>query len=330
MKYNTKKNKKNKKCNSTIKLLSGGGGGDVVEPISSHESTINEPPTANLSANTNKPGTNTNKPGANTNNSEAVKEIEDRVAAAHKLTLPSMSSLANSPFVKFSIQMAKGVLLSTINAISYLLGIDLTNPEQTEEQLTRIKETLTNPEMQQKVLDILEAAEPFLDPLISTFIAKLQTIGTKSATALVNVILDTAQGVPGAGIILGAIRSASNVGEAIFATINAISQMVTKTSDTVNATSQNLNRIVEEKRNDINQSVEEFSNPIAHFSQENNGVAEEPQSVNNTTKEKPVLAKPNDNIAKPIIGGGTSKNKRYKLYYYRITKRRKQKGKVIK
>jgi hypothetical protein len=349
MKYNTKKNKKNKKIKSTIKLLIGG---DVVEPSSTtnNESTINDQSNSATNStstshtptsdkpDSNKPTANdpgSNKPGANksnANNSEAVKEIEDRVKAAHTLTLPSMSSLANSPFVKFSIQIAKGVLLSTINTISYLLGVDLTNPEKTEEQLARIKQTLSNPEMQQKILDILEAAEPFLEPLISTFIAKLQMIGTKSASALVNVILDTAQGVPGAGIVLGAIRSATNVGEAIFATINAISQMVTKTSDTVNATSQNLERIVEEKRNNINQSVEEFSNPIAHFSEEPTSSQE--QSVNknsNAVQEEKNGESLQEGHKEDIIGGATRKNKKYKKYSYSITKRRKNilyKGKL--
>jgi hypothetical protein len=341
MKYNTKKNKKNKKCNSTIKLLIGG---DVVEPSSTtnNESTINDQSnSATNSTNTShtstsdKPDSNkpdANNPGANksnTNNSEAVKEIEDRVKAAHTLTLPSMSSLANSPFVTFSIQIAKGVLLSTINTISYLLGVDLTNPEKTEEQLARIKQTLSNPEMQQKVLDILEAAEPFLEPLISTFIAKLQMIGTKSASALVNVILDTAQGVPGAGIVLGAIRSATNVGEAIFATINAISQMVTKTSDTVNATSQNLERIVEEKRNNINQSVEEFSNPIAHFSGEPTSSQEQTVNKNsNAVQEEKNGESLQEGHKEDITGGATRKNKKYS---YSITKRRKNilyKGKL--
>ena len=332
MKYNTKKNKKNKKSKFTIKLLSGGGGGDdVVEPSSGNESAINEQP--NSAPTSNKPSANKpsdNKPSANksnTNNSDAVKEIEDRVKAAHTLTLPSMSSLANSPFVKFSIQMAKGVLLSAINAISYLLGIDLTNPEKTEEQLSRIKQTLSDREMQQKVLDILEAAEPFLEPLISTFISKLQMIGTKSASALVNVMLDTAQGVPGAGIVIGAIRSASNVGEAIFATINAISQMVTKTSDTVNATSQNLERIVEEKRSDINQSVEEFSNPMAHFSEET-AQSSQPQVPKGNND---ISSKKEDNSARqeePPTRGGSRKNKRYKKYYYNIMKPRKHTGKL--
>lgn len=229
-------------------------------------------------------------------------EIMENIVAAHSIKMPTFSSLADSPFIIGTFNLVKSVILSAIQMIGGLLGVDLTNPEQTNEKLSQIKETLSNPETQEKIIDILEAIDPYIEPLLDKFIEELSKVGTKSATALMNGILNVSEGVPGAGIIIGGIRAATNVGEAIWATINAFSSIVTKTADTANASATNLKRIVDEKSSSISDSIGEFENPLGKFSPESQG------------------SKNEENIR----GGKTHKNKHY------IGGKTQRKGKIYK
>jgi hypothetical protein len=80
----------------------------------------------------------------------------------------------------------------------------------------------------------------------------------------VKVLLNTAEEIPGVGIIFGTVRSLSNIGEAIVSSVNAGSEVITASSDMINATTKNYERLVEEK-NQIagrtNKSIEEFVKP---------------------------------------------------------------------
>jgi len=246
--YNTKKARKYKKRRETMKLI----GGRTTQAPSK---------------------------GANQNSRESEGEgesgesgeIMENIVAAHTIKLPTFSSLADSPFIIGTFNLVKSVILSAIQMISGLLGVDLTNPEQTNEKLSQIKETLSDPETQEQIIAILEAIDPYIEPLLDKFIEELAQAGTKSATALMNGLLNVSEGIPGAGIIIGGIRAATNVGEAIWATINAFSSIVTKTADTANASATNLRRIVDEKSSSISDSIGEFENPLGKFSRENQG-----------------------------------------------------------
>jgi len=261
--YNTKKARKYKKRRETMKLI----GGRTTEAPSK---------VANQNS------------GESEGEGESG-EIMENIVAAHTIKLPTFSSLADSPFIIGTFNLVKSVILSAIQMISGLLGVDLTNPEQTNEKLSQIKETLSDPETQEQIIAILEAIDPYIEPLLDKFIEELAQAGTKSATALMNGLLNVSEGIPGAGIIIGGIRAATNVGEAIWATINAFSSIVTKTADTANASATNLRRIVDEKSSSISDSIGEFENPLGKFSPENQG------------------SKNEENIR----GGKTHRNKRY-------------------
>ena len=227
--YNTKKARKYKKKRATMKLVGGGGEGE---------------------------GEGEGESG----------KIMENVEAAHTIKMPTLSSLANSPFIIGTFNLIKSLILSAIQMISRLLDVDLTNPEQTNEKLSEIKATLSDPETQEKIIEILEAIDPYIEPLLDKFIEELSKLGTKSATALMNTILNISEGIPGVGIIIGGIRAATNVGEAIWATINAFTAIVTKTADTANASVTHLKRIADEKNSSISKSIDEFENPLENFS----------------------------------------------------------------
>jgi hypothetical protein len=77
--------------------------------------------------------------------------------------------------------------------------------------------------------------------------------------------LNTTQAIPGVGVVLGTARSLSNVGEAFLAASGAASQIVTASSDTINATSKNFQQLMKEKMNTVNRvskSLDNFQSPV--------------------------------------------------------------------
>uniref|UniRef100_A0A6C0LN02 Uncharacterized protein n=1 Tax=viral metagenome TaxID=1070528 RepID=A0A6C0LN02_9ZZZZ len=179
---------------------------------------------------------------------------------------------------KRSITLIDGVALNTLEKSGDLLGVDLTNPEQTQQKLAEIKTNITDPKTQEKVKEILgsaaelggvaiEATKPFLDPLIETVNEKSKEVLSKAGETGVKVLLNTAEEIPGVGVVLGTIRSASNIGEAITATANATSEVVTTTSDTINAASKNFEQMMKEKENVVNrtqESINKYEDPVKY------------------------------------------------------------------
>lgn len=284
--YNTKKAKKYKKRRATMKLV---GGAKTEEP--------SEEVKQSSKANKQHSGE-----GEGNGESGESEEIMENVEAAHTIKMPTLSSLANSPFIIGTFNLVKSVVLSAIQMISGLLGVDLTNPEQTNEKLSEIKATLSDPETQEKIIEILEAIDPYIEPLLDKFIEELSKVGTKSATALMNAILNISEGIPGAGIIIGGIRAATNVGEAIWATINAFTSIVTKTADTANASVTNLKRIADEKSSSISDSIGEFENPLGKFS---DGTHEEKNDEDSDNEYEDARTGPINEQRETIIPGKT-------------------------
>ena len=334
--YNTKKARKYKKRRATMKLI----GGTKAEEASEE----NKAPSNESKQNSGE--------GKAEDESGETNEIMENVEAAHSIKMPTFSSLANSPFIIGTINLVKSVILAAIQMISGIIGVDLTNPEQTNEKLSQIKETLSDPETQEQIIAILEAIDPYIEPLLDKFIEELAQAGSKSASALMNGLLNVSEGIPGAGIIIGGIRAATNVGEAIWATINAFSAIVTKTADTANASATNLKRIVDEKSSSISDSIGEFENPLEKFSPENEeeedyheSPTRPPSKYNTNTipgEENDFTGKvgqtqpaskgtktpnPYEGLEEDIMGGKTRKLHRNKRYFGGKTQR---KGKIYK
>ena len=105
----------------------------------------------------------------------------------------------------------------------------------------------------------LDAAKPFIDDLIDEIFEKLKVVGTEFGEAGVKIALNTLEEIPGYGVIIGTIRSASNAAEAVLASSNAFSEVVTKTSDTINASVQNFDKLMKEKGDLINRTTESIN-----------------------------------------------------------------------
>jgi ABC-type transporter Mla subunit MlaD len=198
------------------------------------------------------------------------------------------------------VDLSEGLAIKTIDNTAEILGIDLNNSENFKEKLEDIKNVLGDPKNKELMKDVvsnfaevgvvaLEAAKPFTNDLIEEISDKLKVVGNEFGETGVKVALNTLEEIPGYGIIIGTVRSASNIGEAILASTNATAEVVTKTSDTINASLQNFDNLLKEKGDLIDRTTES----INKFSENMKSM---PSSIPTT----------------PSVVGGSRKHKRFK------------------
>lgn len=214
------------------------------------------------------------KIGGDINNSQqdsASEDLTKKIEDAHSLSnfLPDFN-LGDSKVMDKIVDLSEGLAVKTIDTTSELLNIDLTNSDQFRKRLEEIKIVLNNPKNKELMKEVvanfaqvgivaLDSAKPFIDDLIDEIFEKLKVVGSEFGEAGVKIALNTLEEIPGYGIIIGTIRSASNAAEAVLASSNAFSEVVTKTSDTINATVQNFDKLMKEKGDLINRTTESIN-----------------------------------------------------------------------
>lgn len=175
-----------------------------------------------------------------------------------------------------SINLTTKMTSNLLQNISSKLGIDLTDSNDVHNYLNKINIAINDPKNKEKLKeiirnsaenakDVLEAASPFIEPLINKTIEEGEKAASKIAQSAVKIGLNTAEEIPGAGIIIGTIRSLNNAGEALLATSSAASEIMTSASDTVNATLTNLKRIREEKEKLVQKTLNKNTTPTANI-----------------------------------------------------------------
>lgn len=196
-----------------------------------------------------------------------TKNIEDQ----HSLSnfLPDMN-LGDSKVMQKVTDLSQALAIKTIDSTAHFLDIELKDSEQFQKRLEEIKVLLNDPKnkelMREVVVNLaevgivaLDAAKPFIDDLITEIFEKLKVVGNEFGEAGVKIALNTLEEIPGYGVIIGTIRSTSNAAEAVLASSNAFSEVVTKTSDTVNASVQNFDKLMKEKGDLINRTTESIN-----------------------------------------------------------------------
>jgi hypothetical protein len=172
------------------------------------------------------------------------------------------------------VALTEGVAVNTMEVMGDLVGVDVTNPAEIGKKLDNIKESISDPENQQKMTEIVgeaakvagiavKASEPFIDPLIDVTAAKFEEVGSKLGTAAVKVGLNTLEEVPFYGVAVGLVRSVSTVSDAVMSSINASSQVVTTAADAINGAAKNFDVLLNEKNKvsgRTNDSVKKFEN----------------------------------------------------------------------
>jgi len=203
--------------------------------------------------------------------STAADELTKKIEAEHSLSnfLPDMN-LGDSKVMQKVVDLSEALAIKTIDNTSEFLNIDLKDSEQLQKRLEEIKIVLNDPKNKELMREVvanfaqvgivaLDAAKPFIDDLIEEIFEKLKVVGNEFGEAGVKIALNTLEEIPGYGVIIGTIRSASNAAEAVLASSNAFSEVVTKTSDTINASVQNFDKLMKEKGDLINRTTDSIN-----------------------------------------------------------------------
>ena len=150
------------------------------------------------------------------------------------------------------------VMISSIENIAGLMGVDITNADQTNEKLAQIKESLTDPENLEHMVIIIsnsaeiagvaiEALKPYLTELISAIIMSLESFASNSVQAAVSVAMSAFQAIPIIGAFMSAGQTAITLFETGLSLVDTMANITTTTSDTVNAVVTNFERLKREK-----------------------------------------------------------------------------------
>lgn len=185
-----------------------------------------------------------------TNNEKSIDEIKKEVQNEKK----------HDNLLEKSGKIAEGVALNAVEKVGDILGIDLEDPSLVENHKEEIKNITKNAAEIGAIM--VESVEPFVKPLIDETIKESGVILSDSAEAGVKVLLNTAEEIPGAGVIIGSLRSIGNIGDAVVSSINAGTEVVTSAADTVNASVKNFDRLIKEKEGIVNRtkaSIDEFT-----------------------------------------------------------------------
>jgi hypothetical protein len=242
--------------------------------------------------------------GDSLSNDNNANQIMNEVKNERKFNI---ASLGNIPMFKKSSELAEGLTIKGIEHLGILLGVDLSNTQSINEKLNQIKIALADPKNKEKVKEIvseaakvgavaIESASPFIKPLVDKTVELGSDALTKMGEAAVKIGLNTAEEIPGVGVVIGTVRSLSNAGEAFAAATNAASEVVTTTSDSINAATKNFERLMKEKMNSVNR-INDYLNK---FQQPFNG------------QKFMQLPSPQMSMQKIMGGGNTRKYRRNK------------------
>ena len=212
---------------------------------------------------------------------DIMNEIQEEKKKLTEEELPGVNltpeiNLGKSEVLEKTGVLAEGLTLNAIEDTGELLGVDLSNPEETSKKLDEIKEVISSPETVEKVNEIvgeaavvgavaLEAAEPFTKPLIDKSVELAEETGNKVGKAGVNIVLNTLEEIPGLGVFIGTIRSLNTAALTGLSVVDTTNEVIDKTSDTIKATTRNFEDLLDEKTAVLKrtgESVKAFEAPL--------------------------------------------------------------------
>jgi hypothetical protein len=152
---------------------------------------------------------------------------------------------------------------------------------------------------------------PYIKPLEDKVMENVREVGEELGSSAVKIGLNTAEEIPGVGIIIGTLRSLDQATKAGLSTINAASEVTKDTADTINASAKNFKRLFDEKikiGDRINSSISNFTNP-------QNLLSKAKANANSL------------NLKSPLKTQGGRNKKKYNSKFKKHTSKNKNKGK---
>jgi hypothetical protein len=171
--------------------------------------------------------------------------------------------------------LAKGIALNTINDIGNVAGVDINNPDKTQEQIKNVKQILSDPENIKNITQIAKdigeisievgkelapLAHPLIEKVIDETTIATDKVISSGSTIMGNIIKE----LPVIGFAAALEQDIEKIGEADAAVTGAISEITTTSANTIKDAHKKVNQVLQEKKNIIDrtqQSINKFSNP---------------------------------------------------------------------
>ena len=211
--------------------------------------------------------------GAITNPQDILNSIENKSNEVRsKNSVPNFGGIIFGKVFK----LLEGLLVEYINKIALLLGVDISNPQQVNEKLEKIKIILSDPEIREKVKIIveriviimeiaIEAAEPYAKPLAKKMAKIYVDMEGEFGGTTVKIARDVIQTIPGLNVIASLLDLSSNASKYILDTYNAKLQLQNAIANTVEASSINYSNLLKEKKELLDRTKES----VNQFNQQN-------------------------------------------------------------
>lgn len=114
----------------------------------------------------------------------------------------------------------EALFIKSINMISNVIGIDITNEELVKNKMNNIKNILSNPKIHNDIYVIAqnmviiggifyEALKPHMNEIINALNNVLEKSGSKLATTIEKIIVNISKGIPLYGILIAVLDSAT-------------------------------------------------------------------------------------------------------------------------
>jgi hypothetical protein len=245
-------------------------------------------------------------------NLNLMKPVSNLMEGAEGIATSVIGNLKKpiSNIVNESVTLGEGLIEKGIEKAGDIVGVDVTQPQIVENKLQQIENIISNPKIKEEVSKIAEVAgeamEPYIGPLEEKVIQKTKEVGEELGKSAVQIGLNTAEEIPGVGVVIGTLRSLDQAAKAGLSTVNAFTEVSKDTTDAINATAKNYKRLMEEKSKigeRINNSISEFSNPQSLLSKSN------PLNINSTKTGGGFNSKKKYNKTKKYINKFANTNK---------------------
>jgi hypothetical protein len=149
------------------------------------------------------------------------------------------------PAFKAVKNLANKAASLTFSGINSLTGVNIENTESTNNALENAYKTLSDPETKENISRVvgegaqvaaiaLEAASPAINKFMEKTTDAVEKSVEKVGKAMVNIAMNTAEEIPGAGVIIGTVRSLDKGAQAAQSVLNAFSDTATNAGDTAN------------------------------------------------------------------------------------------------
>ena len=163
--------------------------------------------------------------------------------------------------------LLENIIVSSIMNVAGLMGVDITDPDQTTEKLEAIKANLSEPENIKRMVFIIassseiagasmEALQPFLQELISNIIQSLGGLSENLVQSAIQIGMSSLQAIPIIGAFMSAGQTAITLFETWLSIINTGAQVTTSLSETYNGWIQLFRKLKEQKELLASRSLE--------------------------------------------------------------------------